>query len=898
MGALRRIANLFQRERLDADIAAELKAHIEMRVEDNVARGMSPQEARREAMLRFGNTTVMREKVAAVDASLALENAARDARYALRRLRKSPGFAAAVLLTLAIGIGANAAVFSVVNSVLLRPLAYPHSDRLIAMWLDAPGAGGLSNFESGLQLSPSMYFTFSQHNQSFESMGVWYARNASVTGMAQPEEVHSTLVSGGVLEALSVPAIAGRWFNQADQDPNGGKSVMLGYGYWQRRFGGDRGAIGRTIQVDGVTREIVGVMPRGFQVADQDFDMLLPLAFDPQHQKLAPFGYSGLARLKDGVSLQQADADIAMLIPVWMDSWSNGPGTNPHYYERWKITPRFKNLKEQVIGNVSGVLWVVMATVGLVMLIACTNVANLLLVRAEARQQEIAVRAALGAGRARIARELLVESVLLGVLGGVLGISVAYGGLRLLVAIGPVNLPRLSEISFDARSFVFTLALSVLAGLLFGSIPAWRYARTKAALNTGNRTASVSRDRQRTRNALVVAQVAMALVLLVSALLMIRTFAALRNVQPGFMDAAHLETMRIAIPDTMIADERTVTRTEQAIEDKIAAIPGVQSVGYAVSAPMEGFDPNWDELRVEGKNYEGGEPPLQMFNYVAPGFFSTMGTRIVAGRDFTWADLYDLRPMVMVSENFARENWGSAANAVGKRVRQFSSMPWQEVIGVVEDVRVHGAEEKAPGIIYWGALISDPYHPQPAIEAARTVRFMIRSDRAGTEALLNQVQQAVWSVNANLPVAQPGTMQEIYSQSMARTSFTLVMLGIAGAMALLLGVIGIYGVISYAVSQRTREIGIRLALGAQKAELRWMFMRFALTVTATGIAIGISVAAGLTRLMSSLLFGVSPMDPLTFVTVPLVLGLAAAVASYLPAMRASDVNPVEALRAE
>ncbi|UWZ85903.1 ABC transporter permease [Occallatibacter riparius] len=898
MAMVSRLMNLFRRSRLDREIAEELGAHIEMRIEDNIAHGMSPEQARREAQMRFGNATVMREKVAAVDASLALENMARDARFALRRLRKSPGFAVTVLLTLAIGIGANAAVFSVLNSVLLRPLPYPHSDRLIALWLDAPGAGGLSNFQNGLQLSPSMYLTFSRRNQSFHAMGVWYSRNASVTGLAQPEEVHSTLVSGGVLEALSVPAIAGRWFNSADQDPNGAKTAMLGYGYWQRRFGGDRSAVGRSIQVDGITREIVGVMPRGFRVMDEDFDVMLPLAFDPQHQKLAPFGYSGLARLKDGVSIERADADISRLIGVWMDSWSNGPGTNPHYYQRWHITPKFKRLKDQVIGNVSGVLWIVMATVGLVMLIACTNVANLLLVRAESRQQELTVRAALGASRARIARELLVESVLLGMLGGLVGVGVAYAGLRLLVSIGPSNLPRLSEISFDARSLLFTLALSVLAGLLFGSIPAWRYARAKAALSSGSRTASVSRTRQRTRNALVVAQVAMALVLLVSALLMIRTFAALRNVEPGFTGAAHLETMRIAIPETMISDEKTVLETEQQIADKIAAVPGVKQVSFAVTAPMEDFDANWDTLSVEGKNYEGGEPPLRMFNYVAPGFFSTMGTRIVAGRDFTWPDLYGMRPMVLVSENFARENWGSATNAIGKRVRQFTKMPWQEVIGVVEDVRVHGVDEKAPALIYWGTLIEDPYKPQPQPSAARAVRYMIRSDRAGTEALLSQVQQAVWSVNANLPVASPGTMQEIYSQSMARTSFTLVMLAIAGSMALLLGVIGIYGVISYAVSQRTREIGIRLALGAQKSELRWMFVRFALTVTGLGVALGLVAAAGLTKLMSSLLFGVSPRDPVTFITVPLLLLAAAAVASYLPAWHASAVNPVEALRAE
>src|SRR6185437_6356911 len=432
MALFSRIKNLFSRSKLDREIAAEIEVHLAMRADENAAGGMSPEEARRDARVRFGNATLMRERVAEVDAGLALQNVIRDARYAVRRLRKSPGFAGTVLLTLAIGIGANAAVFSVVNSILLRPLPYPQSDRLVALWLDAPGAGGLTNFQSGLQLSPSMYFTFSDHNRSFDALGIFTSRHANVTGLAQPEEVQATLVSGGVLEALDVAPAVGRWFGQADQDPHESKTAMLGYGYWQRRFGGDMGVIGRSIQVDGVTRTIEGVMPRGFRVVDQDFDVLLPLAFDRAQLKMSPFGYDGVGRLKNEVTLEQADADMARLIPVWMDSWSNGPNTNPHYYKIWKITPHFKWLKDQVIGNASSMLWVVMATVGLVMLLACTNVANLMLVRTESRQQELSVRAALGAGRVRIARELLVESLLLGVLGGALGMGVACGGLRLL----------------------------------------------------------------------------------------------------------------------------------------------------------------------------------------------------------------------------------------------------------------------------------------------------------------------------------------------------------------------------------------------------------------------------------------------------------------------------------
>ncbi len=539
-----------------------------------------------------------------------------------------------------------------------------------------------------------------------------------------------------------------------------------------------------------------------------------------------------------------------------------------------------------------------MGTIGLVMLIACTNVANLLLVRADGRQQELAVRAALGAGRGRIAWELLLESVALGLIGGVIGIGIAYEGLRLLAAIGPANLPRLNEISLDARTLGFTLALSLLSGLLFGSIPILRYAgrRMPSALRGAGRTASVSRERQRSRNLLVVAQVAMALVLLVSAMLMIRTFWALRNVEPGFTQAEHLQTMRISIPDSLVADPQMVTRTQNNIVDKLAAIPGVTSVAFADAMPMEGIESNWDVIQIEGKKLDE-DMPLRLFRYIAPGFFHTIGTRFVAGRELTWTDIYGRRPVVIISENLARETWGSPSAALGKRLQELPKTPWFEVVGVVEDVHVNGVQEKAPPIVYWPSMVEGRLGPN-TFDATRSATFAIRSDRAGTEAFLSEIQQAVWSVNPSLPLASVRTMQEIYSQSLARTSFTLVMLGIAGSMALVLGIIGIYGVISYAVSQRTREIGIRMALGEQRGRLRWMFVRSALVLTGCGLAIGLAAAAGLVGLMKSLLFGVSPMDPVTYVSVLMVLAASAVVASYLPARRAAAVNPVEALRAE
>jgi predicted permease len=553
-------------------------------------------------------------------------------------------------------------------------------------------------------------------------------------------------------------------------------------------------------------------------------------------------------------------------------------------------------LKQEVIGNVGELLWVVMGTIGLVMLIACANVANLMLVRAEARQQELAVRAALGAGWTRIVRGLLVESVMLGLMGGVIGVGLAYAGVRFLVTIGPANLPRLDEISIDARTLGFTLVLSVLSGLLLGLIPALKYAgpRPSLALRSTGRTISVSRERHRARNLLVVGQVAMALVLLVSAGLMIRTFEALRTVEPGFTDAQHLQLMRISIPDSLIQEPERVTRIQHGVLDELAAIPGVKSAGFVSEMPMEGFDSAWDEIYIEDKVYPAGLiPPLRLYKYVSPGFLQTAGTSLVAGREMTWSEVYAQRPVVMISENLAREMWGTPSAAVGKHLREFSNMPWDEVIGVVKDVHEKGVQERAPEIVYWPPLVRNPFVP-----AVRTVTFVMRSERAGTEGFLNEVRQAVWSVNSTLPLASVRTMQEVYGKSLARTSFTLVMLGIAGAIALTLGIIGIYGEISYTVSQRQREIGIRLALGAQGGDVLQMVLRQGAKTALVGVAIGIAAALGLTELMRSLLFGVSPQDPLTLASVAALLILVALLASYIPARRAMLVDPAVALRYE
>ncbi|HWS98369.1 MAG TPA: ADOP family duplicated permease, partial [Candidatus Methylomirabilis sp.] len=695
------LKQLLSRRRLYSELSEEIQAHLDEKTEELVAGGMSREDARHAARREFGNVGLAEENARGVWRWPTIEDFLLDVRYGLRTLRHNPVFAVVGLLTIAIGIGANAAVFSVVNCVLLKPLNYPKAEELVALHQIAPGAEGLADFENGLLLSPSMYFTYAEQNRTFQSLGVWVTGTANVTGLAEPEQVRAVDVSDGVLQALGTPPEVGRWFSAADQVPGGPETAILSYGYWQRRFGGDRSVIGRNILVDSHPREIVGVMPKGFQFVDADFDLVRPLAFNRGKLNLAGFGFHGIARLKPGATIAEADADMTRMLPIWMDSWSNGPGQNSHIYEQWKITPMIRPLKQEVIGNVGELLWVVMGTIGLVMLIASANVANLMLVRVEARQQELAVRAALGAAWTRIVRGLLVESVILGLMGGVSGVGLAYAGARFLVAAGPANLPRLNEISIDARTLGFTLVLSLLSGLLFGLLPALKYAgpRTCATLRSAGRTISASRERHRARNLLVVGQVAMALVLLVSAGLMIRTFAALRTVEPGFMDAQHLQLMRISIPDSLIQEPERVTRTQNAILDKLAAIPGVKSAAFVSEMPMEGFDSAWDEIYAEDKVYADNTiPPLRLYKYVSPGLFQTAGTRLVAGREMTWSEIYGRQPVVMVSENLARELWGTPSMTIGKHLREFRNLPWNEVIGVVQDVHEIGVQDQVPEI--------------------------------------------------------------------------------------------------------------------------------------------------------------------------------------------------------
>jgi predicted permease len=828
-----------------------------------------------------------------------LESFGGDVRYAARALIRSRLFAAVAVLTLAIGSGATTTVFSVVNGVLLKPLPYPQSDELVAVWHTAPGAG-LADVGGRLRSSASMYFTYAEENRTFQSIGVWVPGTASVTGLAEPEEVRTVSVSGGLLETLGVQPLFGRSFSNDDVKPDAAPTVVLTYDYWQRRLGGDQTAIGSTISINSLPVEIVGVMPAGFRIVDTDADLIQPMRFDRSRLLLPTFDFFGVARLKPGVTIAAANADIARMLPIWMDSWPPFPGGNANFYaEVWRIGPELRALKDDVVGNVGNVLWVVMGTIAVVLVIACANVTNLLLVRASARERDLAVRAALGAGAWRISRALLLESVMLGLAGGVLGLGLAQAALKVLLAIGPTNLPRLAEVSLDARCLGFAVAVAAVAGILLGLAPALKHAGSgiTAGLGGGGRSVSHGRERNRAQNVLGVAQVALALVLLVSSGLMIRTFEALRDVEPGLTDPAQIQTLQLSIPQQLVPEAAAVARMPNEIVDALAAVPSVSSVGFSSSLPMDGFNAVWNGIEVEDQPRVAGEPaPMRRFKFISPALFQTSGTRLVDGRDLTWTEIHERRPVAMISENLARELWGTPAAALGKRIRGLGPR-WYDVIGVVQDVRDNGVNAPSPAIVYWPVFRPGTTDTDPA-SVFRSVTVAIRSPLAGTEGLLRQVQQAIWSVNPNLPVASVRTMQDVLDASLARTSFTLVMLAIAGAVALVLGIVGLYGVLSYAVSQRQREIAIRLALGAQQHEVRRSFLRYGLGIACIGIAIGLGAAAGVTRLMSSLLFEVRPLDVPTYAAVALLLAIVAAGASYLPARRASAVDPVEALASE
>jgi putative ABC transport system permease protein len=795
-------------------------------------------------------------------------------RYSARVFKQQPAFAAAAVLTLALGIGATTAIFSVVYGVLLKPLPFRESERLVSLQQIAPHGAGTNH-------GRGTYLTYRENQQVFEGIAAWDPTEVSITGGGNPERVQGLLVSASLLPLLRVQPILGRGFGAEDDTPGAPPRVMLTHGYWQRRFGGAADVVGQRLMIDGTTTEVIGVLPASFKFLRTRPAIVLPMPLDVNAPRGISFGFQALARMKPGVTLAQANADVARMISLL-----------PPVFARLELRPNVRPLSAEVIRNIGQILWILLAAVGVVLLIACGNVANLFLVRAEGRHQELAVRAALGASRGRIARALLSESVVLAIAGGLLGVLLAQAAIGLLRAIAPAELPRVDDIGIDWTVLLFTTFVSVLSGALCSALAVIRFGNPSiAALKEGGRSASDAPGRQRMRDALVAGQIALALTLLIVAGLMIRTSIAMRQVEPGFTRPEEVQTFVLEIPESLINDPQQTVRTFASVAERLAHVAGVTAVGLSSSITMDGEN-NTNYVAIEQfPDPPGSMAKLRRFKSIGPGYFETMGNRLVAGRSITWNDIYQQRPVIIISEPLARQYWGEPAKAIGKRLRGWSpQFPWREIVGVSGNERDDGLTQPPTQIVYW-PMLNETYE-------WREMAYAVRSTRVGTPGFVRELEQAVWSVNPNLPLATVQTLSEIQEDSMTQTSFALVMLGIAASVALLIGMVGIYGAVAYAAAQRTREIGVRMALGAQVGDVRRMFLRHGLWLTAIGTAIGVGIALGLTRVMSAFLFGVGPMDPITYLAVSAVLAGMTLVATYLPARRASRVDPVVALRAE
>jgi predicted permease len=817
-------------------------------------------------------------------------------KYVLRRLRRAPLFTAIALITLAVAVGANTVIFSVVNGVLLTPLSYPNPDRLIAVDHLSQQMG----FKK-MGIAPSIYFVYREQNTTLAEIGAYDDDELDVTGAEAPEHVRVLDVTDGTLPLLSVSPALGRLFTRRDDAPGAAQTVVLTYPYWQQRFDGASSVIGSSITVGGVPREIVGVLPQTFHFLDhKDPSLILPMQWDRATTTLGSFNWNAIARLKPGVTVEQATADLERLLPVVARTFPPPAGLSASFFQSLDFTLSLTPLRDEVVGNVQNVLWILLVSTILVLLVACANVANLLIVRVEGRHHEFAIRYAIGAARKGISADIFFESTLLGIAGSLIGLLLALGAMRVIVGLGATNIPRIRDIGITPAVLLFTVAIAVLASLLIACVPILKSTSPHliSDLRDGGRSVGDGRRGQAPRKALVMIQVALSVILLICSGLMIRTFRAMMHVSPGFTSPETVQTFGFYIPDTQLPDTspELVIRMDEAIMQKLASIPSVSSVSIGRSVPMDNNGYN-NPVFVQNRTSEGGEvPPSRRFNFVAPGFFSTLGTQLLAGRDFTWRDTYEKRPVVIVSKSFASEYWRRPQDALGQRIRVVSTDPWREIIGVSEDVHYDGVEKPSPSMVYWPLMLD--YFAGQKQRLQRATVFVVRSQLAGTQSLMKAIQQQAGMVNPNVPLANSETLGDLYTQSLARTSFTLVMLCVSGGIALLLGTVGIYGVMAFSVSQRTREIGIRMALGAQRGAVVRAFVRQGMWLTVMGIAIGLLVASATMRFMSSLLYGVSAADPITYITITCAVVIAALLACYLPSRRATAVDPMLALRSE
>jgi len=879
------LRSLFHKDNLEHDMNEELRFHFEMETKRHIERGMSPAEARVHALRDFGGVEKFKEECRDVRGGRLIESLLQDLRYSTRMLVKNPAFTLIAAITLALGIGANTAIFTVVNTVLLRPLPYPESDRLVMVGERNSNQTSNANRDAGLDsVTPPNFVDWISQNQAFESLAAFTNQDFNLTGVGDPERLQGQRVSASLFPSLGIAPMAGRVFLSEEDLLGAQRVVVLSHELWQRRFGGDSSLIGRTLTLDNEVYTVIGIMPPGFSFPSQETELWVPMAFNASelNNRAAHF-LSAMGRLKPGATLAQAQEQMDLIAGRLEQAY---PATNTG------VGVRLVSLSESMVANSRLVLIILLGAVGFVLLIACTNVANLLLARAAVRERELAIRAALGAGRLRLVRQLFTESVSLALLAGVMGTLLALWGIALLKTFNPGTIPRLNEVSIDWRVLSFTLGISLLTGVVFGLAPALQVSslNLNRTLKESGRGAGGAAG-NRVRGLLVILEVALSLVLLVGAGLLIKSFLRLQNINPGFKPE-HLLTMRVDLSAAKAGELHQIASFYQQILEKVQTIPGVQSAGVINLLPVASSGMVAGLTLEDKPDAEPGQPILANYRVISPDYFSAMGISLLKGRGLSDQDTANSLGVVVINQTLARKYWGDE-NPLGKSLKldsRSSASPWLTVIGVVGDVRQSELRADPAPEMYI------PY-TQPHRRYARPRTLVVRTT-ADPLSVVAAVKSQIWSVDKDQPVYSIRSMEQILSGSLAPRRFNMLLLGFFATIALALAGVGIYGVVSYAVSQRTQEIGVRMALGARQTDILRLVVGRSMMLVLIGIACGMLAAFALTRLISGLLFGVSATDPLTFALIALVLTSVALLACYLPARRATRVDPLVALRYE
>ena len=883
-----RLRNLVRgRTQSERELHDELHSHLQLHIDDNLRAGLSPEEARRAALLKLGGLEQTKERVRDQRSLPVLETLFHDLRYAFRMLRHNPGFTAAAVIVLALGIGANTALFSVVNGVLLRPLPYPQPEQLVTLRESKP------NFATG-SISLPHFLDWQKDNRTFASMAAMRpGRSLILTGAGDAEQLNCVMLTSGFFEQLGVQPVIGRTFTLDDDKIGASPTVLLAARLWKRKFASDSNILGKTLTLDGKAYTVIGVVPPNFDLLGRfrNTDIYIPIGQwgNPiLMTRSAGLGISAIGRLKPGVTIDQARADLQR---VTQNLAATFPGTDKN------IGAALIPFRKWNLDAIQSSLFILFGAVAFVLLIACVNIANLLLARSTTRSHEFAIRSALGAAQSRILRQLLVESVLIAIIGGAVGFLLAAFSTQAILHSLPTNLPRSAEVSIDARVFLFALFLSLAAGIFFGLAPALKIARRdpQQTLQEGGR--GQAGQRHRLQGALVAAEISLALVLLIGAGLMIRTLAALHNVNPGF-DTAHVLTFGLSLPpNSMNTDAATVRATFRSVQQKFEAAPGVQSVAYSWGALPLGYDDEW-LFWIDGQPKPASKSEMNWtIDYVVgPDYFKTLGIPLQSGRLFTDHD-NEHGPHVAVVDQVFAQKFFPHANPIGQRLHLNESDETTEIIGVVSHINQWGLDSDATQELR--AQLYVPFMQLPEKDMALAgsgIGVVARSDHPAQ--IFDSIRQVNQQISSDQIVYGAQTMNELIADSLADRRFSMILLGLFSALALLLSTVGIYGVISYIVSQRTHEIGIRVALGATRADVLRAVLFQGAQMTAIGILVGLVISIAVTRLLATLLFGISATDPLTLAAVAALLAVVSLAATYIPARRASQLDPTTALRHE